>query len=105
MTRVLSSVPIVGGLAFREVLAQAPREFTATLKPEPDNPYNPRALAVHGPAGKLGYVSPEIARDYYEHVKAAGQVSCPARVVPHASRATGVEGYLDFSGLETKPPA
>lgn len=99
MSSVRTHVPMVAGLAYRQALAQTPTEFHATLKPEPANPYNPRALAVYGPAGKVGYVSPEIARHCYEAVAAAGQMPCAGRKAPGASRTMGVEAWLDLSAV------
>jgi hypothetical protein len=99
MSKVTSHIAMVGGLAYREALATVPGEFTATLKPEPGNPYNPKALAVHAASGKIGYVSPEIARHCYEQVAEAGQVTCPARKAGRTGVSTGVEVLLDLTAL------
>lgn len=100
MSRVLSRVPMVAGLAYRERLAGLPATFTVTLVPEPEQPYNPHALAVHAAGGKIGYVAPEVARLCYEKVVQAGAASCEAfRVADPAGRATGTEALLDLSSL------
>lgn len=40
--------------------------FTAALVPERDNEYDPNAIAVWSPRGKVGYLSRDYARDYRE---------------------------------------
>ena len=40
--------------------------FTAALLPEPDNPYDPNAIAVYSPKGKVGHLSRDHALDYRE---------------------------------------
>jgi hypothetical protein len=40
--------------------------FTAVLVPEPDNPYDSNAVAVHSSVGKLGHLSRESAAEYRE---------------------------------------
>jgi hypothetical protein len=40
--------------------------FVAALVPEPENPYDPNAVAVYSPAGKLGYLPRERAPEYRE---------------------------------------
>ncbi len=42
------------------------RAFSATLLPEPSNPHDPNAVAVHSPEGKLGYLSRDNAEVYRE---------------------------------------
>jgi hypothetical protein len=39
-------------------------DFTAVLVPEPHNPYDSNAVAVHSSEGKLGYLSRENAAEY-----------------------------------------
>ena len=98
--RTTSAAPMVSGLAYRERLAGLPEAFTVTLVPEPAQPYNPHALAVHVAGGKIGYVAPEVARLCYERVGQAGLVSCEARRVRDpAGRGTGIEVRLDLSDL------
>lgn len=99
MPRATTAVPVVAGLAYRERLRALPGEFTATLHPEPENPYNPRAIAVHGPTGKIGYVAPEVARHCYERVAASGAgLTCPVRRGSF-SPTTGIEAVVDLSGV------
>src|SRR5687768_9073756 len=100
MPHSIAEVPMVAGMAYRERLATLPAAFEVTLVPEPEQPYNPRALAVHAQGGKIGYVAPEIARLCYETVVQAGTVSCRARrMTGPAGRGTGTEALLDLSSL------
>ena len=39
-------ISLVAGLAFKERLSELPSEFQAELRVEPENTYNPRAIAV-----------------------------------------------------------
>lgn len=87
--------PLVAGLAFRERLNQLPAEFQATLRVEPENPYNPRAVAVVGPTGKVGYVAPELARELYQKVAGGEVASCLVRRGNY-SPATGIVGILEI---------
>jgi hypothetical protein len=89
------TTPMVAGLAFRERLEQLPAEFHATLRPEPDSAYNPRAIAVVGPTGKVGYVAPELARDLYARVAGGEVVSCLVRRGRYSST-TGILAMLDI---------
>lgn len=90
-------IPMVAGLAYRERLAQLPPEFDATLRVEPDNPYNPCAIAVIGPNGKVGYVAPEVARHIYEDVAGGGIASCLVRRGDY-SPTTGIMGVVEIRG-------
>jgi hypothetical protein len=87
-------IPLVAGLAFRERLEQLPAEFQASLSVEPENPYNPRAIAVIGPSGKVGYVAPEVAREMYGKVAGGDVASCRVRRGNY-SPTTGVLGVLE----------
>ena len=52
-------------IARRHNVAGKPAEFLATLRPEPDNPYDPNAVAVLDDLGeKIGYLSREDAVTY-----------------------------------------
>jgi hypothetical protein len=89
-------IPMVAGLAYRERLASLPASFGVTLVPEPEQPYNPRAIAVHAAGGKIGYVAPEVARVIYEAVAGAGTASGEARrATGAAGRAAGTEVWLE----------
>jgi hypothetical protein len=88
-------ISLVSGLAFRERLQQLPAEFQATLRVEPGNPYNPRAVAVVGPTGKIGYVAPELARELYERVAGGEVASCLVRRGNY-SPSTGILGILEI---------
>ena len=98
-----SHIAVVGSLAYRERLATLPAQFTATLVPEPENRYFLHAIAVHGPAGKIGYVAPEGSRSRYEAIKSAagaGAVSCSARRAGGDSTAQGaIEVFVDLSSF------
>ena len=91
-------MPVVGGLAYIERVRLLPSSFSATLAPEPDNRYLPHAIAVTVAGEKLGYVAPEVAREYWEVVQAT--IVCPARRGSLADHETsGVELLLDCSGF------
>jgi hypothetical protein len=98
---VIAHVPMVAGLAYIERLRRQPSSLTTTLIPEPDNRYLPQAIAVTVAGEKLGYVAPEVARDYWGTISSAPvPVTCPARRASWADHETsGVELLLDFSGL------
>jgi hypothetical protein len=40
--------------------------FTAALVPEPDNPYDANAIAIHSPEGKVGHLSRDAALEYQD---------------------------------------
>lgn len=99
---VLRRIPVVGGLGYIERVRRLPSSFTATLSPEPDNRYFRHALAVLVNGEKVGYVAPEISRDYYDALVARGAepATCPGRRAGAADHETsGVEILLDFQQL------
>lgn len=102
---VLQRIPVVAGLAYIEHVRQLPAAFTVTLAAEPGNRYFRHAIAVTAAGHKVGYVAPEVARRYYDGVKAsASAIECPARRSAAADRDTsGVELLLDFSSLSIAP--
>lgn len=102
---ILSRIPMVAGLAYRERLQGLPASFTATLAFEPDNRYFRHAIAVLVQGEKIGYVAPEIAVDYCEIVKdSTTRLTCPVRRASPMDRDTsGVEAILDFSQIPTPP--
>jgi hypothetical protein len=102
---ILKRIPVVAGLAYRERVARLPSPFTATLAPEPQNRYFPRAIAVLAGGEKVGYVAPEICRRYYAPLSEyTGTVTCPGRRASHTDHETsGVELLLDFSDLPVEP--
>jgi hypothetical protein len=102
---VLQRVPVVAGLAYIERVRRLPSTFTATLVPEPDNRYFRHAIAVTASGEKVGYVAPEVARRYFDGVKAsAAPIECPARRATVSDHETsGVELLLDFSSLPVVP--
>jgi hypothetical protein len=102
---IVSRVPMVGGIAYRERVSALPASFTATLAVEPDNRYFLHAIAVLVNGDKVGYVAPEVAPGYYDAVQAsASQMTCPARRSSRADHETsGVEVLLDFSAVPAAP--
>ena len=102
---VLQRIPVVAGLAYIERVRQLPSTFTATLSAEPDNRYFRHAIAVTIAGEKIGYVAPEVARDYFEGVKGSAMpIECPARRARESDVETsGVELLLDFSSLSIAP--
>lgn len=104
---MLSRVPMVGGVAYKEQVSRLPQTFTATLTVEPENRYFLHAIAVSADGEKVGYVAPEVATSYYEALKASGvPATCPARRATQSDHETsGVEAILDFSGLPRESPA
>ena len=101
MSDILSRIPVVAGLAYRERMAELPASFTVTLTVEPDNRYFRHAIAVLAGGGKIGYVAPEIATGYFDLLKGSSSaVTCPARRASSTDHETsGVEVLLDFSAL------
>ena len=95
---------MVAGLAYIERVRMLSSSLTVTLAAEPDNRYFPHAIAVLANGEKIGYVAPEIARRYFDPLKAretqTDPVTCPARRALTSDHATsGVEMLLDFSAL------
>jgi hypothetical protein len=104
---ILHRIPVVGGLGYVERVRSTRSPFTATLSPERDNRYFLHAIAVLVDGGKVGYVAPEVAREYFEPLAAAEgpHRTCPGRratVADHES--SGVELLLDFSNLAVPAP-
>lgn len=99
---ILSRIPMVAGVAYRERLQKLPASFTATLAVEPDNRYLPHAIAVLVHGEKIGYIAPEIAVNYYDAVKGSTPaLTCPVRrSSPTDHDTSGVEALLDFSCLQ-----
>ena len=101
---IISRIPVVAGVAYRERVRALPTSFSVTLAAEPDNRYFQHAIAVLVNGEKVGYVAPEISTSYYEMVNAsATPITCPARrgsQMDHEQ--SGVEMLLDFSSV---PPA
>jgi hypothetical protein len=106
---LLRRIPVVGSLAYRERIHRLPSAFVVTLVPEPDNRYLPCAIAVLTDQQKVGYVAPEVARRYYEPLRARaadGPVSCAGRRASRSDHETsGVELLLDFSDFTGLPVA
>jgi hypothetical protein len=104
---LLQRVPVVAGLGYIERVRRLPSSFTAALVAEPENRYYPSAIAVLADREKVGYVAPEVARRYFEPLRARGDgaaVTCPGRRAARSDHETsGVELLLDFSSLPVQP--
>jgi hypothetical protein len=102
---VLDHIPVVAGVAFIERIRRLPPSFTGTLVPEAENRYFRHAIAVLSSGEKVGYVAPEVARRYFDGLKAAtSPMACPARRAAVSDHETsGVELLLDFSSLQIAP--
>ena len=99
---VVARIPVVAGVAYLEQVRRQPSTFDVTLVAEPGNRYFPQAIAVMRAGDKLGYVAPEVARQYFEVISAASPLppTCPARRGAQSDHDTsGVELFLDFSAL------
>lgn len=55
-------------------------ECQAELRPEPDNPHDPNAVAVFIADNKVGYL-PRLSAKRYGKVFGTASVSCPAKIV------------------------
>jgi hypothetical protein len=104
---ILSRIPVVGGVAYRERVRTLPASFTVALAAEPANRYFRHAIAVLANGEKVGYVAPEIATNYYDAIHASPTpVTCPARRGSAADHETsGVELLLDFSSVPSTATA
>lgn len=82
-------------------------EVTATLLPEPDNPYDPNAIAVRIDGATVGYMSREDAIDYgpvVQRLAAMGCVgACQARIKGGWDRGNGDRGHFGLV-LALAPP-
>jgi hypothetical protein len=100
----VTHVPVAAGPAYFERIQRLPSKFTATLKAEPDNRFNPRAVAVLAGGETIGYLPPEISRHYFEQLKGGAAVECPGRRAPLSAREnTGVDVLLDLTGVPCVP--
>lgn len=90
---------MAAGPAFFERIQRLPSKFTATLTHEPENRFNPNAVAVHAAGEKIGYLPADLSKEYVEAVKARS-IECPGRRASTAAHEdTGVDVLLDLSGL------
>jgi hypothetical protein len=98
---ILRRIPVVGGLAYIEHVRRVASSFTATLRIESENRYFPQAIAVVVAGAKVGYVAPELSREYHASIAAAPEpVTCPGRRATHTDHETsGVELFLDFTNV------
>ncbi|HVZ20747.1 MAG TPA: hypothetical protein VG871_06780 [Vicinamibacterales bacterium] len=96
----LAHVPVVAGPAYAENIQRLPSKFTATLQADADNRVSLTAVSVHAGGGKVGYLPPEIARHYFEALKANGPLEAPGRRSPlSAHEDTGVDLLLDLTAI------
>jgi hypothetical protein len=97
-------LPVVAGLAYIERVQRLPSQFTATLQPETQNRFNPRAVAVLVNGEKVGYLPPEICAHYWRADQAT--VDCAGRRAPgSATEDTGVMILLDFNSCPPPVPS
>jgi hypothetical protein len=77
------------------------------LKAEPENRFSLTAVAVLASGEIVGYLPPDIARRYFERLKAlpgGTGVECPGRRAPvSAHEDTGVDILLDLTGVPCIP--
>ena len=103
-THPLTHVPVAAGPAFAERIQQLPSKFTVTLKADLENRFNHAAVAVLADGETVGYLPPEIARHYFEPLKATPGVACPGRRASMwAHEDTGVDILLDLTGVPCVP--
>jgi hypothetical protein len=104
---LLRRIPVVAGSAYIERVRRLPSSLTVSLQAERENRYFLHAIAVLANGEKVGYVTPEVARRYYDPiVDHSGAVTCPARRGSPADHQTsGVELLLDFSARPVEPTA
>ena len=87
-------IPVVAGLAYRDRVERLPSQFTVTLKGEPGNRFNHRAVAVFVNGDKVGYRRAEISRRYFRPDSATFE--CTGHRAPaSAVEDTGVMILLD----------
>lgn len=104
---MLQTIPVVGSLAYPDAVRVLPARFDARVVPEPDNRYNVYALSVTTEDGaKIGYVAPDVARNFYETVlarhKGGSVVRVPARRSEPGAR-IDVLVLVDLRGLASDP--
>jgi hypothetical protein len=104
---IIERIPVVAGVAYHENLRALPATFTVALSAETGNRYFRHAIAVLAGTGKIGYIAPEVAAQYYDTIKAStSPITCPARrgsVFDHET--SGVEVLLDMRGVPAADPA
>ena len=69
--------------ALKRLLKNEGREFTATVRPEPENPHDVNAVAVLAPSGdKLGHLSRGFAKTFQQKLLAdRGTLTCAAKLI------------------------
>jgi len=103
----LTHVPVAAGPAYSERIQRLHSKFTVLLNAEPENRFSLTAVAVLAGGEKIGYLPPEIARHYFEPLKAlpgGAGVECQGRRAPvSAHEDTGVDILLDLTGVPCVP--
>ena len=95
----ITHVPVAAGPAYAEAIQRLPSKFTATLRAEPGNRFNHVAVSVAAGGEKIGYLPPDISRQYFAALKDAA-VECPGRRAPHSAHEnTGTDLLLDLTGV------
>ena len=100
----VTHVPVAAGPAYYDRIQRLPSNLVVTLKAEPENRFNPTAVAVLAGGEKVGYLPPEIARHYFATLEAGPGVECPGRRASLSAHAnTGVDLLLDLTGVPCEP--
>jgi hypothetical protein len=84
--------------ALFETVGRIERTFVVKLVPEPDNPFDPNAVAVmtEGDA-KVGYLSRAVAKSYQKHLREQKEVvTCPAKLTGGEPGKPSIGIVLDF---------
>ncbi|CAM3719170.1 hypothetical protein E4A47_04455 [Micrococcus flavus] len=98
-----NGVELVGEFAYKEALLRAlprlpadgaPAEATVPVEivPEPDNPYDRRAVSVRAEGQVIGYLSRELAADYHLPIK---RIVASGAVLRSSAR---LYAYVDYRG-------
>lgn len=108
--------PVVGESNFQDNLLRlaggekseegAKIDVTATLTPEPNNPYDKNAIAVYVSKKQVGYLRREDAQTFAEFLRHhdAGSATCSARIVGGWDRGDEDEGHFGVKLSLSWPP-
>jgi HIRAN domain len=102
-------VAVVGESHYQEALraAKATQPLVdepvvrASLVPEPTNPYDANAVAVHiEPFGTVGYLRRELAKTYSQALQQVGSAHCPAKLYGGTPDKPSIGVVLDATEIE-----
>jgi hypothetical protein len=102
-------VAVVGESHYQEALraAKATQPLVdepvvrASLVPEPTNPFDANAVAVHiEPFGTVGYLRRELAKTYSHALQQAGSAQCPAKLYGGTADKPSIGVVLDATQIE-----